>query len=50
MDTSFWWKNLLEISHSGDRVKWEDDIKMDVMKTGCKDVNRIEWAQDNTEW
>jgi hypothetical protein len=32
------------------RLRWEDNIKMDVQEVGCKGVNRIELAQERDRW
>jgi hypothetical protein len=32
------------------RITWEDDIKTDLMVTGCEDRRWIELAQDRVQW
>ena len=32
------------------RLKWEDNIKMDLQEVGYRDVNWIELAQDRDRW
>ena len=32
------------------RVRWEDNIKMDLQEVGCGDMDRIELAQDRDSW
>jgi hypothetical protein len=32
------------------RRRWEDNIKMDLRKTGFGDVDWIHWAQDRGSW
>jgi len=32
------------------RHSWEDNIKMDVQKVGCQDMDWIELAQDRDNW
>ena len=44
--TGFWWGNMKEVDHLGDRCRWEDNIKMNFSEVGCEGVNWIELAQD----
>jgi hypothetical protein len=32
------------------RRRWEDNIKMDLMETGFRDVDWIHWSQDRDMW
>jgi hypothetical protein len=32
------------------RLRWEDDIKMDLQKLGCGGLDWIELAQDSGKW
>ena len=32
------------------RRRWEDNIKMDLREVGCRDIDRIELAQDWDRW
>ena len=34
----------------GRRRRWEDNIKMDLHKMGCRDRDGIEMAQDRDRW
>ena len=43
----FWWGNLRVRDHLGDpRLRWEDNIKMDLQEVGCGCMDWIELAQD----
>ena len=51
MYTGFWWGNLRgkrQLWRS--RFRWEDNIKMDLQKVGCRGMDRIELAQDRDRW
>ena len=32
------------------RLKWEDNIKMDLQEVGCEGMDWIELAQDRNRW
>jgi hypothetical protein len=32
------------------RLRWEDNIKMDLQEVGCRDIDRIELAQVRVSW
>jgi hypothetical protein len=32
------------------RSRWEDNIKMNLQKVGCRDIDWIELAQDRGRW
>jgi hypothetical protein len=32
------------------RLRWEDNIKMDLQEVGCGGLGRIEMAQDRDRW
>jgi hypothetical protein len=32
------------------RLRWEDNIRMDLRKIGCGDMNWIDLAQDRDQW
>jgi len=32
------------------RRRWKDNIKMDLQEVGCRDMDRIELAQDRDRW
>jgi hypothetical protein len=32
------------------RCRWEDNIKMDLQKVGCRDMDWIELAKDRDRW
>ena len=32
------------------RLRWEDNIKMDLQEVGCEDVDWIELSQDRDRW
>jgi hypothetical protein len=32
------------------RLRWEDNIRMDVRETGCDDMDLINLAQDRDQW
>jgi hypothetical protein len=32
------------------RLRWEDNIKMDIQEVGCGDTDWIELAQDRDRW
>jgi hypothetical protein len=45
------WGNLKERDHLGElRLRWEDNIKMDLQKVGCGSMEWIEMAQDRDSW
>ena len=49
--TGFWWglpegKRPLWIP----KLRWEDNIKMDLQEVGCGDIDWIELAQDREKW
>jgi hypothetical protein len=48
--SGFWWGNLRERDHLGDRHRWEDNIKMDLQEVGCGGMDWIELAQDGDRW
>jgi hypothetical protein len=49
--TGFWWENLREINHWGDRdVDGGDHIKMDLQEVGCASMGWIKLAQDRDRW
>ena len=51
MYTGFWWGNLRGKRQLGrSRFRWEDNIKMDLQKVGCRGMDRIELAQDRDRW
>ena len=51
MCTRFWWGNLRERDHWGDpRLKWEDNIKMDVQEVGRGCGDWMELAEDRDRW
>jgi len=50
-DTGFWWGNLRERDHLGrPRLRWKDNIKMDLQEVGCDGMDWIELAQDRDRW
>ena len=45
--TEFWWGNLKEREPLGrPRLRWEDNIKMDLEEVECGGMDWIELAQD----
>jgi len=34
----------------GPRLRWEDNIKMDLQEVGCRGMDWIELAQDRDRW
>jgi hypothetical protein len=32
------------------RRRWEDNIKMELQEAGCRDIDRIDLAQDRDKW
>ena len=48
--SGFWWKNLKEKDHLGDRRRWEDNINVDLQEVGCGDMDWIKLAQDRDRW
>ena len=44
--TGFWWGNLRERDHWGDRRRWEDNIKMDLQEVASRGMDWIELVQD----
>jgi len=36
--------------HGRPRLRWEDNIKVDLQEVGCGDVDWIELAQDRDRW
>jgi hypothetical protein len=46
----FWWENLRERDHLGDRCRWEDNIWMDIQSVGCWGMDWIELAQGWDGW
>jgi hypothetical protein len=49
--TGFWWGNLKERKPLGrPRRRWEDNIKMNIQKVECGDMDWIELAQDRDRW
>ena len=51
MYTGFWWENRRENDHlGGRRLRWEDNIKMDLQKIGCGGMDWIELAEGRDRW
>jgi hypothetical protein len=49
--TGFWWGNLRENYHFGrPRLRWDDDIDLDLQEVGCGCMNWIELAQGRDRW
>jgi hypothetical protein len=48
--TGFWWGNLRETDHLGDRCRWKDNIWMDLQEVGCWGMDWIELAQYRDRW
>jgi hypothetical protein len=49
--TGFWWGNLRERDHLEDpRLRWEDNIKMDLQEVELWGVDWISLAQDRDRW
>ena len=46
MHTGFWWENLREGRLGRPRLRWEDNIEMDLQAVGCGGVDWIDLAQD----
>ena len=59
----FWWGNLGKGYHLGDpgkpgekiplgrpRLRWEDNIKMELQEVGCGAMDCTELAQDRVRW
>jgi hypothetical protein len=44
MHIGYWWKPRKEADH------WEDNIKMDLRRIRCDDVDWIVLAQDKDQW
>jgi hypothetical protein len=47
--TRFWWEDLREDDHLGDRRRWEDNIKIDLEEVGWG-MDWIELAQYRDRW
>ena len=51
MYTGFWYGNLRERDlFWRPRLRWEDNIKMDLDEVGCGGMDWIELAQDRDRW
>jgi hypothetical protein len=49
--TGFWWGNLRERDHLEDpRLRWEDNIKMDLQEVEFWGMDWIDLAQDRDRW
>ena len=46
----FWWGNLRERDHLGDRRRWVNNIKMDLQEVGWEGIDWIELAKDRDRW
>ena len=47
----FWWGDQRERDHLGrPRIRWEDNIKIDLQEVECGEMNWIELAQDRDRW
>jgi hypothetical protein len=44
--TGFWWENLRERRFGRPRLRWEDNIEMDLQAVGCGGMDWIDLAQD----
>jgi len=45
-----WGKPEGKIPIGKPRIRWEDNIKMDLQEVGCGGMNWIELAQDRDRW
>jgi hypothetical protein len=49
--TGFWWESLKAKKPLGIlRLRWENNIKMDLQKVGCGGMDWIKLAQDRDSW
>ena len=48
--TGFWWGNLREKTTGRPRLRWEDNIKMDLQEVGGGCGEWTELAQDRDRW
>jgi len=49
--TGFWWGNLKERDHLEDsRLRWEDNIKMDLQEVEFWGMDWIDLAEDRDRW
>jgi hypothetical protein len=49
--TGFWWESLRENDYFGrPRLRWDDNINLDVQDVGCGGMHWIDLAQDRDRW
>jgi len=48
--TGFWWGNLRGRPLGRPRLRWEDNIKMDLQEVGCGGMDSIDQAHDRDMW
>jgi hypothetical protein len=51
MHVGYWWESQMEREPVGrPRLRWGDNVKMDLREIGCDDMNWIDLAQDRDQW